>query len=109
MFGGKVRNYEFHSVIGFIKQLLNRKRKHEKKKQELELEKEAVEIELKRQEVIEKELANIEKMREWELSTVDECAKPLADSSQHLEIQPSEATLEDIRRFIEVREKQIWG
>ena len=107
MFGGKVGNYEFHSVIGFIKQLLNRKRKHEKKKQELELEKEAVEIELKRQEVIEKELANIEKMRELELSTVDECAKPLADSSQHLEIQPSEATLEDIRRFIEVREKQI--
>lgn len=46
-------------------------------------------------------------MRELELSTVDECAKPLADSSQHLEIQPSEATLEDIRRFIEVREKQI--
>ena len=69
--------------------------------------KEAVEIELKRQEVIEKELANIEKMRELELSTVDECAKPLADSSQHLEIQPSEATPEDIRRFIEVREKQI--
>ena len=105
MFGGKVGNYEFHSVIGFIKQLLNRK--HEKKKQELELEKEAVEIEFKRQEVIEKELANIEKMRELELSTVDECAKPLADSSQHLEIQPSEATPEDIRRFIEVREKQI--
>lgn len=109
MFGGKVGNYEFHSVIGFIKQLLNRKRKHEKKKQELELEKEAVEIELKRQEVIEKELANIEKMRELELSTVDECAKPLADSSQHLEIQPSEATPEDIRRFIEVRKKQIRG
>lgn len=59
------------------------------------MEKEAVEIELKRQEVIEKELANIEKMRELEFSTVDECAKSLADSSQHLEIQPSEATLED--------------
>jgi len=99
IFGGKAGNYEFNSLIGVIKGLINRK--YDAQKQELELRKMAAETDLLEQEALSKKIENVEKLRQLQLSTIDECAQPLATAANNLEIQPSQVTIDDVSKIIE--------
>ena len=101
IFGGKVGNYEFNSLLGVIKSLINHK--HDKEKQALEMRKLAAEAYLAEQEALGKKLENIERMRQLRLSTVEECVEALAEASKNLEITPSKGTIIDITKILEVQ------
>lgn len=101
VFGGKVGNYEFNSIISFIKGAINSK--HNKMREELELDKLKADIDLTKQEIIRKKIDNVERMRQLRLDTVDECAEALATASKSLEITPSDETIIDITKILEAQ------
>ena len=68
IFGGKVGDYEFHSIIGVIKGIINHKYDEDKKK--IELRKLSAEADLAEQQALKQKLENIE-MRRLKLSSVD--------------------------------------
>lgn len=98
VFGGKAGNYEFNSLVGIIKDVINRK--YNKEKKELELKKLAADVDNAEQDALGKKLDNIEKLRNLRLSTVDECTATLAEASQNLEVEPSAATIIDITEIL---------
>ena len=79
-FGGKVGDYEFHSIIGVIKGIINHKYDEDKKK--IELRKLSAEADLAEQQALKQKLENIETMRRLQLSSVDAYAEPLATAAK---------------------------
>lgn len=99
VFGGKVGDYEFNSLIGIVKNLINKE--HNKKKQALELRKLEAETRLAEEAVIAKELENLEKKRSLDLEMSEKCVTPLVNAAKRLQIHPSKATVMDISAIIE--------
>ena len=66
---GKVGDYEFYSIIGVIKGIINHKYDEDKKK--IELRKLSAEADLAEQQALKQKLENIETMRRLQLSSVD--------------------------------------
>ena len=97
IFGGKVGDYEFHSIIGVIKGIINHKYDEDKKK--IELRKLSAEADLAEQQALKQKLENIE-MRRLKLSSVDAYAEPLATAAKNLAVQPSSATIIDITKIL---------
>lgn len=104
VFGGKVGNYEFNSLIGAIKGFINRKYENDKK--EVELRKLSAEADLAEQQVLKQKLENIETMQRLQLSSVDAYAEPLATAAKNLAVQPSPATIIDITKILKSREEE---
>ena len=104
VFGGKVGNYEFHSLLGIVKSMINAK--YDKQKQELELRKLSAEASLLEQQALEKELENIEKKRELQLTSVDTYSPSLAAASKSLEIEPCPATITDLTDIIKAHQEE---
>lgn len=102
VFGGKAGDYEFNSLIGFIKDIINHK--YNKEKKDLELRKLAADADNTEQEALSKKLDNIEKMRKLRLDTVEECTDALVTSSKNLEVQPSATTIIDITEILKTRQ-----
>ena len=98
IFGGKVGNYEFNSLLGVIKGFINRKYENDKKA--VELRKLSAEADLAEQQALRQKLDNLETMRKLQLSSVDDYAEPLATAAKNLEIQPSSATIIDITEIL---------
>ena len=98
IFGGKVKNYEFNSLIGVIKGLINRKYENDKKA--IELRKLSAEADLAEQQALRQKLDNLEVKRKLQLTSVDAYAEPLASAAKNLEIQPSSATIIDITEIL---------
>ena len=96
--GGKVGDYEFHSIIGVIKGIINHKYDEDKKK--IELRKLSAEADLAEQQALKQKLENIETMRRLQLSSVDAYAEPLATAAKNLAVQPSPATIIDITKIL---------
>lgn len=103
VFGGKVGNYEFHSLIGVIKDLINYK--YEKEKKTIELRKLSAEADLAEQQALRQELENIETMRKLQLSSADAYVEPLATAANNLEVQPSAATITDMIKIIKFQKE----
>lgn len=103
VFGGKVGNYEFHSLIGVIKGIINRK--YEKEKKEIELKKLSAEADLAEQEALKQKLENIESLQRLRLSSVDAYAEPLAAAAKKLSVRPSSATIIDIAEILNSRQE----
>ena len=104
VFGGKVGDYEFNSLIGIIKSIINSK--YDKKKRELELRKLSAEANLLEQQAIEKELENIEKRKQLQLESVDAHGGSLASAAKNLEIKPCEATIIDITNIVKQHQEE---
>ena len=98
IFGGKVGNYEFNSLLGVTKGFINRKYENDKKA--VELRKLSAEADLAEQQALRQKLDNLETMRKLQLSSVDAYAEPLATAAKNLEIQPSSATIIDITEIL---------
>lgn len=99
IFGGKAGGYEFNSLIGIIKDLINRN--YEKQKKDLELRKLTAEADLAEQQAIEAKLDNIEKMKILQLKTAEECVTPLSNAAGKLDIQPVDTKIIDISKYLE--------
>lgn len=103
IFGGKAGDYEFHSIIGVIKGIINHKYDEDKKK--IELRKLSAEADLAEQQALKQKLENIETMRRLQLSSVDAYAEPLATAAKNLAVQPSSATIIDITKIIKSQQE----
>lgn len=106
IFGGKVGDYEFHSIIGVIKGIINHKYDEDKKK--IELRKLSAEADLAEQQALKQKLENIENietMRRFQLSSVDAYAEPLATAAKNLAVQPSSATIIDITKILKSQQE----
>ena len=103
IFGGKVGDYEFHSIIGVIKGIINHKYDEDKKK--IELRKLSAEADLAEQQALKQKLENIETMRRLQLSSVDAYAEPLATAAKNLAVQPSSATIIDITKILKSQQE----
>lgn len=103
IFGGKARDYEFHSIIGVIKGIINHKYDEDKKK--IELRKLSAEADLAEQQALKQKLENIETMRRLQLSSVDAYAEPLATAAKNLAVQPSSATIIDITKILKSQQE----
>lgn len=103
VFGGKAGNYEFNSLIGVIKGIINRK--YEKEKKEIELKKLSAEADLAEQQALKQKLANIETMQALRLSSVDAYAGPLATAAKNLSVQPSSATIIDLTKILKSQQE----
>lgn len=103
VFGGKAGNYEFNSLIGVIKGMINRK--YEKEKKEIELKKLSAEADLAEQQALKQKLANIETMQALRLSSVDAYAAPLATAAKNLSVQPSSATIIDLTKILKSQQE----
>ena len=101
---GKVGDYEFNSLIGIIKSIINSK--YDKKKRELELRKLSAEANLLEQQAIEKELDNIEKRKQLQIKSVDAHGASLAAAAENLEIKPCEATIIDITNIVKRHQEE---
>lgn len=104
IFGGKVGDYEFHSIIGVIKGIINHKYDEDKKK--IELRKLSAEADLAEQQALKQKLENIETMRRLQLSSVDAYAEPLATAAKNLAVQPSSATIIDITKILKSQQEE---
>lgn len=104
IFGGKAGNYEFNSLLGVIKNIINAK--HNRQKEKLELRKLSAETDLIEQQVIEKKLENIEKARILQLEAIESCGEPLSVAANNLEILPAENTIQDVIKAIESQNKK---
>ena len=102
IFGGKVGDYEFHSIIGVIKGIINHKYDEDKKK--IELRKLSAEADLAEKQALKQKLENIE-MRRLQLSSVDAYAEPLATAAKNLAVQPSSATIIDITKILKSQQE----
>lgn len=103
IFGGKVGDYEFHSIIGVIKGIINHK--YDKDKKKIELRKLSAEADLAEQQALKQKLENIETMRRLQLSSVDAYAEPLATAAKNLAVQPSSATIIDITKILKSQQE----
>ena len=103
IFGGKAGDYEFHSIIGVIKGIINHKYDEDKKK--IELRKLSAEADLAEQQALKQKLENIETMRRLQLSSVDAYAEPLATAAKNLAVQPSSATIIDITKILKSQQE----
>lgn len=103
IFGGKVKGCEFPSLISTIKDLLNAG--YEKKKKNLELRKLTAETKVVEQEVISKELSNLERMHDIQKNLIDECGESLAIAANTLQIEPLESKVIDITRILAMQHK----
>ncbi|MCD7946194.1 MAG: hypothetical protein LUF81_06285 [Clostridiales bacterium] len=103
VFGGKVGDYEFNSILGVIKSAINSN--YEKQKKALELRKLAAEADLVEQQAIEKKLQNVEAMRHLQFTSADAYAEPLAAAAKNLDIQPSSATVIDITNILKAQQE----
>ena len=103
IFGGKIENYEFNSLLGVIKGIVNHK--YEKDKRNIELRKLSAEADLAEQQVLGQKLENIETMRQLQLSSIDAYAEPLATAAKNLEVQPSSATIIDITKILKSQQE----
>lgn len=111
IFGGKIKDIEFNSLIGSIKSIINLK--HDKRKKELELEEKEVAIEKEREEIgllrqqrLSAEIENNEKLREKHLMLVDEHVFKLVKCSQDLQIDPGANNLIDISQILKIEKKE---
>lgn len=98
VFGGKFGDYEFNSLIGIVKNIINAKYDSEKKN--LELKKLAAETNLIEQQALCIKLDNIEKQRKMKIDALETYSEPLATASKNLDIAPSSATIVDITNII---------
>lgn len=103
IFGGKIGNYEFNSLLGVIKGIVNHK--YEKDKRNIELRKLSAEADLTEQQALKQKLENIETMRRLQLSSVDAYAEPLATAAKNLAVQPSSATIIDITKILKSQQE----
>lgn len=103
IFGGKIENYEFNSLLGVIKGIVNHK--YEKDKRNIELRKLSAEADLAEQQALKQNLENIETMRRLQLSSVDAYAEPLATAAKNLAVQPSSATIIDITKILKSQQE----
>ena len=103
IFGGKIGNYEFNSLLGVIKGIVNHK--YEKDKRNIELRKLSAEADLAEQQALKQKLENIETMRRLQLSSVDAYAEPLATAAKNLAVQPSSATIIDITKILKSQQE----
>lgn len=103
IFGGKIGNYEFNSLLGVIKGIVNHK--YEKDKRNIELRKLSAEADLAEQQALGQKLENIETMRRLQLSSVDAYAEPLATAAKNLAVQPSSATIIDITKILKSQQE----
>lgn len=103
IFGGKIGNYEFNSLLGIIKGIVNHK--YEKDKRNIELRKLSAEADLAEQQALGQKLENIETMRQLQLSSIDAYAAPLASAAKNLDIQPSSATIIDITEILKSQQE----
>ena len=103
IFGGKIENYEFNSLLGVIKGIVNHK--YEKDKRNIELRKLSAEADLAEQQALGQKLENIETMRRHQLSSVDAYAEPLATAAKNLAVQPSSATIIDITKILKSQQE----
>lgn len=101
VFGGKIGNLEFNSIISIIKDIINRD--YSAKKKELELRKMAAEAKIAEQDAIAKELENLEIMRAHRLSQADTLVKPLSEAADYLQIKPDDSIVVDIREYLKNR------
>lgn len=104
VFGGKVGNYEFNSIVGVIKSVINAD--YERKKREIELRRLSAESDLAEQQALEKKLENLATMRRLQISSVDSCAEPLATAANNLEVTPSSTTIIDITKVIQAKQEE---
>ena len=105
VFGGKVGQYEFNSLLSIIKSLINYN--YEKQKRDLELEKLSGEVKLLNEQVKREQLTNIEKERQLQIQNAENCVKPLVEASSNLDVRPSEQTVVDLTKVIkEINEKK---
>ena len=103
IFGGKIGNYEFNSLLGVIKGIVNHK--YEKDKRIIELRKLSAEADLAEQQALGQKLENIETMRQLQLSSIDAYAAPLATAAKNLDIHPSSATIIDITEILKSQQE----
>lgn len=103
IFGGKIENYEFNSLLGVIKGIVNHK--YEKDKRNIELRKLSAEADLAEQQALGQKLENIETMRQLQLFSIDAYAAPLATAAKNLDIQPSSATIIDITEILKSQQE----
>lgn len=104
VFGGKVGDYEFNSLLGIVKNIINSK--YDKQKQELELRKLSAEVNLIEQQALEKELENIEKKRKLQIESIDTYSGSLATAAENLEIEPCSATIIDITNIVKAHQEE---
>jgi len=104
VFGGKVGDYEFNSLLGIVKNIINSK--YDKQKQELELRKLSAEVNLIEQQALEKELENIEKKRKLQIESIDTYSCSLATAAENLEIEPCSATIIDITNIVKAHQEE---
>lgn len=104
VFGGKVGDYEFNSLLGIVKNLINSK--YNKQKQELELRKLSAEVDLVEQQAMEKNLENLEKKRRLRITSVDTYSGALAAAAENLEIEPCSATIIDITKIVKEHQEE---
>ena len=91
VFGGRIKDCEFPSILGVIMDIINRD--YNRKKQEIELKRMEAETALIEEEVLEKRLDNLEKQRRLEISTIEMNAEALARSAERLQVEPDSATI----------------
>ena len=103
VFGGKVGDCEFHSLLGIIKNIINSK--YDKQKKELELRKLTAEADLIEQQAIATRLENEEKKRLLYLNSIEMHGEELSKASKNLEIMPSAVTIQDVSRIIDEQTK----
>lgn len=99
IFGGRVKDYEFNSLLGFAKKALDAG--YEKQKRSIELRKLEAEAKAAEQEAIAKELENLKFRHELAAQLVEDCVEPLAISADKLRLQPSDATLENMKSALD--------
>jgi hypothetical protein len=105
IFGGRVGDYEFNSIIGVIKNIMNAE--YDKKKRELELRKLEAETKIAEQEAINKELDNIERKRKLQTELVDKYAKPLNSVADKLQIKPDDSTVIAINEIVGQQSSEV--
>lgn len=104
-FGGKAGDYEFHSIIGVVKNIINAK--YDKQKKDLELRKLSAEVDLTEQQATALRLENMEKQRQLYLNSIETYGEELSKASGNLEIMPSAATIDDISKIIDEQIKDL--
>lgn len=104
VFGGKVGDYEFNSLLGIVKNIINSK--YDKQKQVLELRKLSAEVNLIEQQALEKELENIEKKQKLQIESIDTYSGALATAAENLEIEPCSATIIDITNIVKAHQEE---
>lgn len=99
IFGGRVKDYEFNSILGFAKKVIDSG--YEKEKRAIELRKLEAETKIAEQDAIAKELDNLKLKHELAHQLAEDCVQPLAVSAGRLQLQPTDTTLENIQKALE--------